>query len=650
MYLARLTIENFRTFGSRANNKHLVLNLSSGLNLVIGENDSGKTCVVDALRALLGTTPPDSVGLQPEDFHSSNGTRASTLRIEGEIVGLSEDEAAALLEYLEIDESSGKPAYRLRLVLTAERDEAVTRGSRRWPVRTEVRAGPGDSPQRLEGAARELLRATYLKPLRDAVSELAAKKGSRLSQILYSYPQLRGQEVNDHNPADPSRPPTTITGISRKAESEMRACRAIQQAEAKLNSDFLAAFSIGPRPLTGRIGVAAQELRQLLERMELTLSDQEPGATRGLGHHNVLFMATELLALDRDDDPCLPLVLIEEPEAHLHPQLQLRLVEFFRKETEPRPDRRHLQVLLTSHSPNIASRVGLRDIIHMHAGRAFSLRPQETLLDDSDYEFLERFLDVTKADLLFARGLLVVEGDAEAILLPTIAELIGSPLSASGTSVINVGSVGLFRYSRIFQRADSTISPTRVACVADRDIPPDHASGILPPRHRTQSAYSVSDVNELLRNITSGDSGSVKTFVSEQWTLEHDLALAGLSEELHIAIVLATKAKSTRQAVRGKQQRDLMKSAIKEHDEWVNSGKSAAEIAVLVYAPLLAKRASKPETAQLLGRILRSRARKPNYSLRSKLPSYLLAAIEYATSTGSPPAAVPNGGGVNGTS
>lgn len=639
MYLSRLEIENFRIFGSRVEDRHLDLTLHPGLSLLVGENDSGKTSIVDALRLLLGTLPEEYYPITTDDFHCRDGDRRTSLEIAAEFAGLSEAEAAAFLEYLEVSDDEEEPQFRLRVTLSATIEE-TNATSRRNPVKWDRRAGPGDEPPRFDGPSRNLLRATYLKPLRDAVGELTAKKGSRLSQILQSYPQLRGQEVSDWDPADPKSSPTTLIGILRKAEHEIRSSAAIGTAESSLNNDYLERFSLGPSPLKGRIGMPSQELRQLLERMELTLADHEPGASRGLGHHNVLFMAAELLALERDDEPCLPFILIEEPEAHLHPQLQVRLLEFFRMETGADTSA-GLQILLTSHSPNIACKVPLPDIILMHAGRAFSLAPSHTKLDPSDYEFLERFLDVTRSELLFARGLLVVEGDAEAIAIPTISDLIGCSLSERGVSIINVGSIGLFRYSRILQRTGGPDIPVRVACVADRDVPPDEAKEHLPAGRRTAGDLSPEQVQAKVTALTSDDGGPVQTFVSDAWTFEYDLAFHGLSREMHAAITLAAKSKSRRRALTPPEYRQILRAAFREHDAWIAAGDTGEAIAVRVYEPLLKSRASKAEAAQQLARLLRGLARRPNFVLEPRLPPYLVAAIRYASRNDEAPATAP---------
>ena len=110
-----------------------------------------------------------------------------------------------------------------------------------------------------------------------------------------------------------------------------------------------------------------------------------------------------------------------------------------------------IQILVTTHSPNLASAIDLDNLVLLQGGKAFSLASDRTQLSATDYRFLQRFLDVTKANLFFARGVLIVEGDAENILIPAIAGLIGHDLTESGVSIVNVGGVGMRRYAASFK-------------------------------------------------------------------------------------------------------------------------------------------------------------------------------------------------------
>ena len=172
------------------------------------------------------------------------------------------------------------------------------------------------------------------------------------------------------------------------------------------------------------------------------------------------------------------MLLIEEPEAHLHPQRQLRVMKTLQEQAAEKG----IQIIVTTHSPNLASAVDLENIVLIHGNRAFSMAKEKTKLEESDYRFLQRFLDVTKANLFFARGVMIVEGDAENILIPTLAKLMGRGFTENGVSIVNVGGVGLRRYARIFQRMDVKMDGKLripVACLTDLDVMPDCAPVII---------------------------------------------------------------------------------------------------------------------------------------------------------------------------
>jgi putative ATP-dependent endonuclease of the OLD family len=385
--------------------------------------------------------------------------------------------------------------------------------------------------------------------------------------------------------------------------------------------------------LKGAIGLRSSVLRQLLERMELYLEHDEPlvpGANRGLGINNLLFMSTELLLLGAMKEPYLPLLLIEEPEAHLHPQLQLLLIDYLSAKSKKSPDDppEKVQVILTCHSPNLASKVELQRLIVMRGGHAFRMGPEFTLLDVSDYNFLRRFLDVTRAALFFARGLLIVEGDAEQLLLPTIANLLGFPLPKSGVTIINVGHVGLFRYMRIFQRRHAPEMPVRVACLVDRDIPPAEARSYISDKRKTSDQMDEAEIAAQLKRKQRHDGGPVRTYVSPVWTLEYDLAISGLAPYVAAAVALAKMSDDRGSAYDSATVRELLRKHETDCSERLESGTTKSELASSIYEDLHFGRASKAEAAQYLAWLLEMH---PPEDLGAILPAYLIDAIEYAS-------------------
>jgi len=318
-------------------------------------------------------------------------------------------------------------------------------------------------------------------------------RGSRLSQILANFP-----EIGQGDPFDAEALPADATAVSRLSllglsdylRHNVKKHEGVGSAEEAINKQYLSSLSLTGDSLRGKIditegGTDKTRLRQILERLELGLLEATTGNPRGrygLGSNNLLYMACELLLLGREPEG-LPLLLIEEPEAHLHPQRQLRLMEFLTKAAavKVKDTKRPVQVILSTHSPNLASKIPLQNIILLEGRRTFPLARGHTRLEEGDYRFLERFLDVTKANLFFAHAVIVAEGDAETILLPVLARLLGADLTEHGVSIVNVGGRGLRRFSSIFQRR--TDAPPKlsvpVACIADMDVMPDCAPTIL---------------------------------------------------------------------------------------------------------------------------------------------------------------------------
>ena len=369
---------------------------------------------------------------------------------------------------------------------------------------------------------------------------------------------------------------------------------------------------------------------QLLERLELYLNPP-PGQTqrlvRGLGYNNLLFMAAELLLLQSHSDQ-IPYLLIEEPEAHLHPQHQTLFMQVLETRAKPVPQGQHgqqVQILLSTHSSQLAASADLDSMVMIVGHKAFPLGKHHTKLKDDDYAFLRRFLDATKANLFFARGLIIVEGDAENILLPSIAKKIGKPFGKFGVSVVNVGHRGLFRYSRILQRADGTRMPVQVALLPDRDIPPDSAKALVGARP-TEGEWDAPEITAHMEALAENDGGAVKVFPSEQWTLEFDLARKrAFAVFVHQAIQIA-------KGRRGRTAAQVSAEAQAEVTEWqADNAKSDDDIAVLIFEPLYNDRISKTIVAEQLAALIDDSPDNP-MAFRAKLPAYIVRAIDYVTS------------------
>ena len=660
MYLSELTIRNFRLFGEGSAELHI--GFQNGVTAIVGRNDSGKSAVIDAIRFALLTRDQEFIRIEPEDFHiDSDGIQSNEICVVCKFVDLSDDEKGAFIEYLTYEANN----VVLYVNWTARR-LGETSGSRRW-ISLTVRSGVDGTGPQFESSVRTLLSGAYLRPLRDAQREMSPGRGSRLSQILSNV-----QEISEGDKFDEANVPQNASQVSQLGlvglfdymRHNVKHHTGVASAQDAINKEYLDSLSLRGDDLQGKIDVSEggtedSRLRQILERLELGLLDEGTGNPRGrygLGSNNLLFMACELLLLGKEPEG-LPLLLIEEPEAHLHPQRQLRLMEFLRSAADEDANgvNRSVQVILSTHSPNLASKIPLGNLTLLHGRRAFPLAENKTRLLPDDYRFLERFLDVTKANLFFAHGVLIVEGHSEAILLPVLAKLMDKDLTQHGVSIVNVGGKGMRRFSRIFQRRDQncwTID-VPVACLADLDVMPECAPEILglvggdddevwnSPTRRWKTVRDLGEdteqrekaLLELRGRLAENDGQSVKTFVADNWTMEYDLARCGLAKQVFLA---ANLAKNDDSINTGKKSRadSLAEAEVKYANLNSDIGNDVDAKCTKIYRLFHSGHASKTVAAQYLAELLQDSCEQEGIcaeGFRKRLPSYLVDAIDYVT-------------------
>ena len=514
MIVSEVKLYNFRRFRSVADEPGLSVTFHKGLNALIGENDSGKTAVIDAIKLVLLTQGNEYLRVSDEDFYTDETYSAEEFRIDVLLSDFSEEEAKNFVEYLVFKKNDeGTTLYFLYLHYRAWKENGR--------VFTELRAGESTDGVVLEGKARELLKCVYLRPLRDAEREMSAGRNSRISQILFNHPVFRTS--NNHRLLD----------ILRTANDEIERFFIDEEGKAILTNirKTLEEFNEKDAANNADFKTADIQLKSILESLSLSAPEYHPG----LGELNLLFIAAELLLLQHDDNGGLRLALIEELEAHLHPQAQLRLIQYLQREYQETG----VQIIISTHSTILASKINLKNIILLKNGYGFDLAAGRTGLDKGDYLFLQRFLDATKANLFFAKGVIMVEGDAENILIPVIADIIGYPLERHGVSIVNVGSTAFLRYSRIFIRSDDSTMSIPVAVVTDCDIKPEYK------KDGTFDNKSEETKAKIAAKESTYNHGSIHSFVSPLWTFEYCLAMSCLKDYFHKAIHYGKKVKNS---------------------------------------------------------------------------------------------------------
>jgi len=559
MFLSKIELSNWRKFSQKTDGKvGLTAEFSSGLNVLVGENDSGKTAIIDAIKATLGTNSSESIWITENDF--SEGSK--TLRIDLYFSQLSEKEEEYFFEWLTLPKEK---KTELHICLEAEQYEDVNRKKR---IKKVVKAGPLGAEVIIDDIIRQLLTVTYLKPLRDANTELSAGNKSRISQVVQGLKEFTG-DINSDKQEIVDKFQLAFEDLGK--QFEIPVVKKIERATKE--------FFDSKSEKTARIGNKHMSFSEILKKLNLTFDE----IGTGLGSSNLLFMALELILFEQEEIG-LNLALVEEIEAHIHPQAQLRVIKFF--EQESRKEYKDVQYIFTTHSPILAASLPLESIIMLHEDVAYSIGRGKTKLEADDYDFLERFLDATKSNLFFAKGVIMVEGDAENIFLPTFAEVIGLPLYKYGISIVNVGSLAFKRYSSIFLRTDEQPMNFPVSILSDLDFKEyvlkdgdvltkfdeylenksdkpflnflDEQSVVELKEARLDEAgpefielfnrKKLQELNKRLMNKKTNlfdNNEKTSVYISEPWTFEHTLLNSCLRNEMEYSILTANYKQSS---------------------------------------------------------------------------------------------------------
>lgn len=153
-----------------------------------------------------------------------------------------------------------------------------------------------------------------------------------------------------------------------------------------------------------------------------------PGTHNGLGYKNLIKMEFLLAAFAKSvaktGDACIPLLFIEEPESHMHPQMQHAFARYLELFIE-RIGGTRIQTFLSSHSAHVANTIPFTQIRYAQKTRdGIVYKNLSTFAGEhrGNADFIMKYLTLTRCDLLFADKAILVEGASERILLPDIIE------------------------------------------------------------------------------------------------------------------------------------------------------------------------------------------------------------------------------------
>ena len=418
MWLRELQIRNFRKIDA------LKISLPRGLTVLVGENNSGKTTIVDALRLMLFSSRDfDSLRLTEDDFRA--GTEHAPIEISCRFTGLEDEDEVHFQECL-VDIGGGK--FEMQVNARVEFNETTNRCNvKMWGGETEGGALPSNHYDRLA--------TIYLQPLRDPERGLRPGQQSQVSRLIDGL-------TREDQRAD-------FETIATDANEKIRVLKPVEEARGEINEQ-MAAIAGSELAQETELIFAAPAFRRIIAGLQPEIGGL-PFALNGLGYNNLIFTSATLGTLRRSLQFSFRSILVEEPEAHLHPQLQMLLLKHL-SDVASNQEGNEVQVIASSHSPILASQAPIDAVVSVHEidGKVSTVSVCSITIDDKIKKKLQRYLDSTRAELFFARRILMVEGITEALLLPVLARIAGGNLKESSVTVLNADGINFNAFIPLF--------------------------------------------------------------------------------------------------------------------------------------------------------------------------------------------------------
>lgn len=228
------------------------------------------------------------------------------------------------------------------------------------------------------------------------------------------------------------------------------------------------------------LNIVAKDILSNSFKTFLTLGDSDnsydlPDSSNGLGYNNLLLTLVEIYTfiscIETSKTP-INLLCIEEPETHMHPEMERKFIErisdlkevylnlFNNEEKERRKNKiaNSLQMILTTHSPNVVSNANYQDLIFIKDSCGIGYNDLE-----SDDKFAIQYLTIEKTDALFSQKIILVEGDVERILVPYFIKKLG--LNNELYSIVQIDGTHFKKFLKFYEKIGA-----RLLIITDLDL------------------------------------------------------------------------------------------------------------------------------------------------------------------------------------
>jgi putative ATP-dependent endonuclease of OLD family len=507
MYLEKFIIKNFRGIND------ISLTFNKGLNVLIGENNAGKTAIIDALRICLsyGNQRRD-IYISQSDFHlDKNAISESADNIEFHLhFRIDNPQETGWFNDLLSVQDDGTQDLQLHFKFFLDENDRV-----KYKVWGGTNEGQAIAPEILF-----LIYHVHLDALRDAEQFLRPIRGNRLGQLYTNI------QIDPDVKKDLEKKKQLAKKVRSAVDSDAEWIGHIEKGKEKIN-EHLKESSFSNKQHQVDISFLPFDFNKLVDNLKIQMplySDEllEGDPTRqkyfelhqnGLGYNNLIYTATVLGDLNQrkqKQKETYAALLIEEPEAHLHPQLQNLFFNYLNK-----LDNEHgFQIFISSHSPTITAKANLKSVIVLQnkENKIHSLLLQNSGLTEDNHKYLHKFLDVTKSQLFFSNGAILVEGISEALLLPIFSSIVGEDydIDKAGVELVNINGVAFSHFANLFNNDDETKNlKTKCSLITDDD-----------------TAEESDEITSRAKSAKELEKKNLKVFLAER-TFEFELFISG---------------------------------------------------------------------------------------------------------------------------
>lgn len=509
MYISNIHIKGFRNFRDTS------VDFNDGMNVIIGHNNSGKSNLIRALQLVIdnhyrgrrlgiydfsrnvdlavlqGHSPKVEITITVRNSENEKNEDVEDTRTVGTWITECDNNGnyKAQLTYIYLLQAEKEKEYVNAVSQTSSQKEiwAILQNDFLRYYEYRIYAGPTATPMQAERDKLSKFDFQYLGASRNVEDDLLSGRSQMLRDVLAFFIDYQIKCDKTLNEDEKNIQLNAVKNSFGQQSNQLIIDLLDRLASGKdimleYAKETGASFNNAEPDFNGEL--TDYDLFAILRLMIRYSTGWEiAAANNGLGYNNLIYISLLLAKMQADSDvnylgnnaKVFPMLVLEEPEAHLHPSMQYQLLKFLNKNLEQ--DRKARQIFITTHSTEITSAVHLDNIICLHTsipgeckigypGRVFT----NSEADKKSKDYVQRFLDATKSDMLFAQKIIMVEGIAEELLMPTMARYIGRSLEEGHIAVINVNGRYFKHFLKLFDSQKSQFAiPKKIACITDRD-------------------------------------------------------------------------------------------------------------------------------------------------------------------------------------